>query len=203
VGEYHVWLPHTVDYGVWRVSPSPRALELREGRVSEDPTTMQHDEYPTVNGYSGTGDVTAEVVYVNYGLIEDYATLDSLGVSVRGKVAIARYGRSFRGIKAREAERHGAAALLIYSDPLDAGFVRDDVYPAGPMRPAQGIQRGSVYNGTGDPPTPGGPSRAGVQRIPLSLAGVSRSPGVAHVDAIHADGHRGDPCRSTLRTNSI
>ena len=71
---------------------------------------------------------------MNYGLIEDYAQLDSMGVSVKGKIAIARYGRSFRGIKAREAEKHGAVALLIYSDPQDDGFVVGDVYPEGPMR---------------------------------------------------------------------
>ena len=86
-------------------------------------------QVPPFNGYTGDGDVTAEVVYVNYGLIEDYKTLDSLGVSVRGKIAIARYGRSFRGIKAREAERHGAVGLIMYSDPQDDGYFRGDVYP--------------------------------------------------------------------------
>ena len=99
--------------------------------------------------------MTAEVVYVNYGLIEDYAQLDSMGVSVKGKIAIARYGRSFRGIKAREAEKHGAVALLIYSDPQDDGFVVGDVYPDGPMRNSDGVQRGSILNPDGDPSTPG------------------------------------------------
>lgn len=176
VGEYEVWLPHTVDYGVWRVSPAPRQLELREGRVPEDPTTMQHDEYPTVNGYSGTGDVTGEVVYVNYGLIEDYAQLDSIGVSVRGKVVIARYGRSFRGIKAREAEKRGALALLMYSDPQDDGYVRGDVYPEGAYRNERGVQRGSVMNGAGDPSTPGYASTRGAARIPLDQMPVPRIP---------------------------
>jgi len=176
VREYQVWLPHTIEYGVWRMDGAPRELELREGRIPEDPTTMQHDEYPTVNGYSGTGDVTGEVVYVNYGLIEDYAQLDSLGVSVRGKIAIARYGRSFRGIKAREAERRGALALLMYSDPADDGFVRGDVYPEGPFRNARGVQRGSVMNGAGDPSTPGYPSKAGARRIPLDSMPVPRIP---------------------------
>ena len=143
VREYQVWLPHTIEYGVWRIVPEPRQLDLREGRIPEDPTTMAHDEYPTVNGYSGTGDVTGEVVYVNYGLIEDYAQLDSLGVSVRGKIAIARYGRSFRGIKAREAEKRGALALLMYSDPADDGYVRGDVYPEGPYRKHAGCSEGA------------------------------------------------------------
>lgn len=176
VREYHVWLPHTIEYGVWRISPSPKELDLREGRVAEDPTTLAHDEYPTVNGYSGTGDVTGEVVYVNYGLVEDYAVLDSLGVSVRGKIAVARYGRSFRGIKAREAEKHGALALLMYSDPADDGYVQGDVYPEGPFRNDRGVQRGSVMNGAGDPSTPGYPSLANARRIPEAQMPVPRIP---------------------------
>jgi N-acetylated-alpha-linked acidic dipeptidase len=175
VRAYEVWMPHPTSIRVWRASPDSRELNLAEGPVAGDSTSTL-TEVPPINGYGGSGDVTAEVVYVNYGLIEDYATLDSLGVSVRGKVAVARYGRSFRGIKAREAERHGAVALLIYSDPQDDGFVRGDVYPAGPMRPSQGIQRGSVFNGAGDPTTPGTPSRAGAKRIPLAEAAVSRIP---------------------------
>jgi len=120
--------------------------------------------------------VRGEVVYVNYGLIEDYAQLDSMGVSVKGKIVIARYGRSYRGIKAREAERHGAVGLMIYSDPADDGYVRGDVYPAGPMRPSQGIQRGSVMNPNGDPSTPGYPSTANAKRIPLSQMDVPHIP---------------------------
>lgn len=176
VREYEVWLPHTVEYGVWRIAPAPKRLDLGEGSVPSDPTTVAHPEYPTVNGYSGTGDVTGEVVYVNYGLIEDYAQLDSIGVSVAGKIAIARYGRSFRGIKAREAERRGALALLMYSDPADDGFVRGDVYPEGPWRNERGVQRGSVMNGAGDPSTPGYASVAGAPRIPLDQMPVPRIP---------------------------
>lgn len=175
VRTYDVWMPHPTSVRIWRVSPSPRELSLREGPVPGDSTSLL-PEVPPINGYGGSGDATAEVVYVNYGLIEDYATLDSLGVSVRGKIAIARYGRSFRGIKAREAERHGAAALVLYSDPQDDGYVRGDVYPVGPMRPPQGFQRGSVFNGNGDPTTPGTPSRRGGARISPSEAGVSKIP---------------------------
>jgi N-acetylated-alpha-linked acidic dipeptidase len=116
------------------------------------------------------------VVYVNYGLIEDYARLDSLGVSVRGKIAMARYGRSFRGIKAREAERHGAVGLVIYSDPADDGYARGDVYPDGPMRNEHGVQRGSVMNANGDPSTPGRPSTEGAVRIPVGEMGLPRIP---------------------------
>ena len=176
VREYEVWLPHTVEYGVWRISPDAKRLDLREGSTPSDPTTVAHPEYPTVNGYSGTGDATGEVVYVNYGLIEDYAKLDSMGVSVKGKIAIARYGRSFRGIKAREAEKRGALALLMYSDPADDGYVRGEVYPEGPYRNERGVQRGSVMNGAGDPSTPGYPSKAGAPRIPLDSMPVPRIP---------------------------
>src|SRR4029079_18733176 len=167
---YEVWMPHPTSIRVWRASPDSRELNLAEGPVAGDSTSTLPEVQP-INGYGGTGDVTAEVVYVNYGLIEDYTTLDSLGVSVRGKVVLARYGRSFRGIKAREAERHGAAALLIYSDPQDDGFVRGDVYHAGPMRHTQGVQRASVCNGAGDPTTPGTPSRTGAARITPAQAG--------------------------------
>jgi N-acetylated-alpha-linked acidic dipeptidase len=128
------------------------------------------------NGYGAAGDVRGEVVYVNYGLIEDYTQLDSMGVSVKGKIAVARYGRSFRGIKAREAEKHGALGLIIYSDPADDGYVRGDVYPAGPMRPSQGIQRGSVMNMNGDPSTPGYPSTANARRIAVASMDVPRIP---------------------------
>ncbi|HEY6109368.1 MAG TPA: PA domain-containing protein, partial [Gemmatimonadales bacterium] len=148
VKPYEVYLPHVDTVQAWllprRGAPAQR-LSLAEPAVAGNPVTAG-PQVPPFNGYTGDGDVTAEVVYVNYGLIEDYKALDSLGVSVRGKIAIARYGRSFRGIKAREAERHGAVGLIMYSDPQDDGYVRGDVYPKGPMRPAGGIQRGSILN---------------------------------------------------------
>ena len=175
VRAYDVFMPIPTAVHVWRVSPSPKELPLAEPRVAIDPTSAQA-AYPTVNGYSGEGDATADVVYVNYGLIEDYAKLDSLGVSVKGKVVVARYGRSFRGIKAREAEKHGAVALLIYSDPQDDGYVRGDVYPEGPMRPPRGVQRGSVMNDDGDPSTPGYPSTSGAKRLPESAMAIPHIP---------------------------
>ncbi|HXT18138.1 MAG TPA: M28 family metallopeptidase [Gemmatimonadaceae bacterium] len=164
VRSYDVWMPHPVSVHAARVSPRPKELSLAEPPVAGDPTSALA-QYPTVNGYSGEGDVTADVVYVNYGLIEDYAQLDSMGVSVKGKIAIARYGRSFRGIKAREAEKHGAVGLFIYSDPQDDGYVVGDVYPDGPMRNSAGVQRGSILNSDGDPSTPGYGSKAGVPRL--------------------------------------
>jgi N-acetylated-alpha-linked acidic dipeptidase len=178
VRSYDVWMPHTTMIQAWRVAPDTLALHLAEGPVPEDTTSWTAQEAVIANGYSGTGDVTAPVVYVNYGLIEDYAQLDSMGVSVKGKIAVARYGRSYRGIKAREAEKRGAVGLIIYSDPADDGFVRGDVYPEGPMRASQGVQRGSILNPNGDPSTPGYPSRPGVKRLPVSELDVSRIPSV-------------------------
>src|SRR5205085_12445019 len=175
VRRYDIWMPHATDVNVWRVAPDSLRLNLSEPVLPNDPASAL-PQYPTVNGYSGQGDVTGEVVYVNYGLIEDEAGFDSLGVPERGKIAIARYGRSFRGIKAREAERHGAVALIIYSDPQDDGFVRGDVYPDGPMRPAAGVQRGSILNGDGDPSTPGYASKSGAPRLAADKMDISHIP---------------------------
>ncbi len=175
VRTYDIWMPHPTAVHLWRTDKGARELSLAEPAVPGDATSALA-QYPTVNGYSGVGDVNGEIAYVNYGLIEDYAQLDSLGVSVKDKIVVARYGRSFRGIKAREAEKHGAIALIIYSDPQDDGFVRGDVYPAGPMRPAGGVQRGSVLNVDGDPSTPGYPSTANAKRIPLDQMDVPHIP---------------------------
>ncbi len=175
VRSYDIWMPHPTSVQVARVSPQPKELSLPEPPVAGDPTSKLW-QYPTVNGYSGQGDVTADVVYVNYGLIEDYAQLDSMGISVKGKIAIARYGRSFRGIKAREAEKNGAMGLLIYSDPQDDGFVVGDVYPEGPMRNSAGVQRGSILNPDGDPSTPGYGSTAGVPRLTPEQMTISHIP---------------------------
>jgi len=176
VRAYSVWMPHPLSTKVWRIAPDPIELDLKEGSVAEDTTSSAFPQVMAFNGYGAAGDVSGEVVYVNYGLIEDYAQLDSMGVSVKGKIAIARYGRSYRGIKAREAEKHGAAGLLIYSDPADDGYMRGDVYPKGPMRPSQGIQRGSVMNPNGDPSTPGYPSTANARRIPVAQMEIPRIP---------------------------
>ena len=161
---YDVWLPHATGVRVWRMGRDTMELKLAEPPIAGDAVTSL-PPYLTVNGSSGAGSAEGEMVFVNYGLIEDYATLDSLGVSVKGKVVLARYGRSFRGIKSREAQKRGAVALLIYTDPADDGYTRGEVYPDGPMRPVEGVQRGSVYNGTGDPLTPGYASKPGAPRL--------------------------------------
>jgi N-acetylated-alpha-linked acidic dipeptidase len=139
-------------------APTKYAAKLQEPVVPEDPTSNQRDEQlPTYNAYSHDGDVTAPLVYVNYGLPDDYDRLQRLGVSVKGAIVIARYGESWRGIKPKVAAEHGAVGCLIYSDPRDDGYFGGDVFPKGPMRPDQGVQRGSVMdfasNYPGDPLT--------------------------------------------------
>jgi N-acetylated-alpha-linked acidic dipeptidase len=141
------------------IAPTHYAAKLQELTLAEDPTSGQRDEQlPTYNAYSRDGDVTAPLVYVNYGLPEDYDRLQRLGVSVEGAIVIARYGNSWRGIKPKIAAEHGAVGCLIYSDPKDDGYFGGDVFPKGGMRPDQGVQRGSVMDFAssypGDPLTP-------------------------------------------------
>ena len=182
--QYDVWLPHATSVKITRLGATPLVLDLSEPPIPGDPATAL-PQYPTVNGSSGAGVSEGELVFVNYGLIEDYAVLDSLGVSVKGKIVLARYGRSFRGIKAREAEKRGAIATLIYTDPADDGFARGDMYPEGPMRPNRGVQRGSVFNGAGDPLTPGYASKPGAPRIALEQAVLPKYP-VVPISAANA-----------------
>lgn len=171
-----LYMPHPIEVSVERTWPDPEAFDLSEPPLPEDPATG-FDPVPVFNAYSGTGVAEGEVVFAGYGLPADYRALDSAGVSVRGKIVLARYGRSFRGIKAREAEGRGAVGLLLYSDPANDGYVRGEVYPAGPMRPERGVQRGSVLNATGDPSTPRGPSLPGAERVPVDeMTGVARIP---------------------------
>ena len=167
--EYTIYLPQPDTVAAW-VLNGRRVERLSLAEPGTGP------QVPPFNGYSGDGDVTAEVVYVNFGLIEDYTTLDSLGISVRGKIAIARYGRSFRGIKAREAQKRGAVGLIVYSDPQQDGYFQGDVYPKGPMRNADGIQRGSMMNGNGDPTTPSWPSIEGARRVPEDSLAIPKIP---------------------------
>jgi len=141
------------------VEPTRFTAKLQEPTVDLDPTSHQHDEQlPTYNAYSIDGDVTAPLVYVNYGIPEDYEQLERLGVSVKGAIVIARYGASWRGIKPKLAAEKGAVGCIIYSDPKDDGFYHGDVFPEGPWRPQDGVQRGSVMDMPlypGDPLTPG------------------------------------------------
>ena len=153
--------------------PTAFRASLREPPIPSDPTTSQTSEQlPTYNAYSADGDVTAPLVYVNYGNREDYEQLDRLGISVKGAIVIARYGHGWRGVKPKVAAEHGAIGCIIYSDPKGDGYFEGDVYPAGGWRPAKGVQRGSVMDTDypGDPLTPGVGATANAKRLPLKEA---------------------------------
>jgi N-acetylated-alpha-linked acidic dipeptidase len=153
------------------LGPEKFEAKLDEPVIKVDPTSDQKSEQlPTYNAYSRDGDVTAPLVYVNYGAPADYEQLAAMGVSVKGAIVIARYGQTWRGIKPKVAAEHGAVGCIIYSDPRDDGYFRGDTYPDGPMRPPDGAQRGSVMDMPvypGDPQTPGVGAVAGVKLIPL------------------------------------
>jgi N-acetylated-alpha-linked acidic dipeptidase len=167
--QYDVLLPYPSQPSIVElVAPTRERLQLQEPVLPEDPSSSNPKIIPLFNGYSASGDVTAPVVYVNYGLPTDYEALKKLGVDVKGKIAVARYGNSFRGVKAKVAEENGAVGLIIYSDPADDGYVQGDVYPKGPWRPVDSAQRGSVqylFQYPGDPLTPGRPSVPGQPRL--------------------------------------
>jgi N-acetylated-alpha-linked acidic dipeptidase len=176
---------HIEQFDVLFPTPKERAVELVEGgpkfvaklqepALKEDPTSSQQSEQlPTYNAYSIDGDLTAPLVYVNYGIPEDYEQLERMGVSVKGKIVIARYYHSWRGIKPKVAAEHGAVGCLIYSDPHEDGFVQGETFPAGAWRPKDGVQRGSVADMPfypGDPLTPGVGATKNAKRLKIEDA---------------------------------
>src|SRR4051794_34433255 len=155
--------------------PTRFTAKLEEPALPNDPTSNQKSEQlPTYNAYSPDGDVTAPLVFVNYGLPEDYEKLERLGISVKGAIVIAKYYHSWRGVKPKVAAEHGAIGCLIYSEPHDDGYTVDNVFPAGPMRNPDGVQRGSVMdfasNSPGDPLTPGVGATADAKRLSVKEA---------------------------------
>src|SRR5712671_3411508 len=190
--EYQVLLPFPRTPSIVElVAPRRERLQVREDIVSEDPSSSSKKIVPLFNGYGASGDITAPLVYVNYGLPNDYEDLRKAGVEVKGKIAIARYGNSFRGVKAKVAEDNGAIGLIIYSDPADDGFTQGEVYPKGPWRPESSAQRGSVqflFIYPGDPLTPGLPAIPGTPRLKkeqaLNLPHIPVQP-ISYGDAQH------------------
>ncbi|MBI4420526.1 MAG: M28 family peptidase [Gemmatimonadetes bacterium] len=155
------------------LAPEPYVAKLAEPVIREDKDSGDPGQLPTYNAYSADGDVTAELVYVNYGIPEDYEQLARLGIEVKGKIVIARYGQSWRGIKVKVAAEHGAVGCIIYSDPREDGYYVGDVYPKGPMRNETGVQRGSVMDMPlypGDPLTPGWGAVPGSRKLPRAEA---------------------------------
>lgn len=174
IEEFQVLFPVPTERLLEMVAPTKFTAKLEEQTLKDDPTSGQKSEQlPTYNAYSADGDVTAPLVYVNYGVPADYVELDRRGISVKGAIVIARYGGSWRGIKPKVAYEHGAVGCLIYSDPKDDGYAQGLTYPAGPWRPSDGVQRGSVMDMptySGDPLTPGVGATKNAKRLAIKDA---------------------------------
>ena len=177
---YDVFLNHPKHVSLKLTSPVEEELSLREEPFEVDKDSTMDGMFPAFHGYGASGTAEGQVVYVNYGTPADYTRLAGMGISVDGKIALARYGAVFRGLKVKEAQDRGALGVLIYSDPADDGYMRGDLYPDGPMRPGSAIQRGSVLflsHVPGDPSTPGWPSTSGAKRLPRdAMANVPKIP---------------------------
>lgn len=174
IEQFDVLFPTPKERKLELVAPTHFTASLQETPVAGDPTSGQTaEQLPTYNAYSADGDVTGPLVYVNYGIPADYDSLARRGISVKGAIVIARYGGSWRGIKPKVAAEHGAIGCIIYSDPRDDGYAQGDVVPVGPMRPPQGVQRGSVADMPvypGDPLTPGVGATKDAKRLALKDA---------------------------------
>jgi N-acetylated-alpha-linked acidic dipeptidase len=174
IENFDVLFPTPLERIVELVSPTTFKASLQETALPLDPTSNQQaEQLPSYNAYSVDGDVTGPLVFVNYGVPADYEELEQRGVSVKGAIVIAKYGGSWRGIKPKVAAEHGAIGCLIYSDPRDDGYAGGDVFPKGPMRPAQGVQRGSVADMPvypGDPLTPGVGATKTAKRLAVAQA---------------------------------
>ena len=171
IENFDVLFPTPKERLVELIEPTRFTAKLEEPTIPEDPTSSQHDEQlPTYSAFSADGDVTGPLVYVNYGVPQDYEQLERLGISVKGAIVIARYGGSWRGIKPKVGAEHGAVGCLIYSDPSGDGYYQGDVYPNGAFRPPDGVQRGSVTDDTlyaGDALTPGVGATKDAKRLAL------------------------------------
>jgi N-acetylated-alpha-linked acidic dipeptidase len=174
IASYYVLFPTPKTRLLELTGQKPFKAKLEEATLKEDRTSGQKaEQLPTYNAYSADGDVTAELVFVNHGIPADYEELERMGVEVKGKIVIAKYGGSWRGIKPKVAYEHGAVGCIIYSDPRDDGYGQGDVYPEGAFRPKDGVQRGSVMDMPvypGDPLTPGVGATKDAKRLDRSEA---------------------------------
>ena len=171
---FDVLMPFPIIRKLEMVGPNKVSLQLKEPALDEDATSgITKDLLPGFNAFSADGDVTAELVYVNYGIPADYEELERLGIEVEGKIILARYGGSWRGIKPKVAREKGAIGCILYSDPKDDGYFQGDVYPDGPYRMEHGLQRGSVLDMPlypGDPLTPGKGAKPDAKRLAIEDA---------------------------------
>src|SRR6185312_8727429 len=196
---FNVLFPTPKERVLELIAPTTYVAKLQEPPVPGDPTSGQTSEQlPTYNAYSIDGDVTAPLVFVNYGLPEDYDHLQRLGVSVKGAIVIAKYGHSWRGIKPKVAGEHGALGCIIYSDPRDDGYFEDNVFPEGPTRPAEGVQRGSVMDfaasNPGDPLTPGIGATPNAKRL-----SVKEAPSISKIPVLPISYGDAQPLLAALR----
>ena len=176
----HLSTPHKISAAI--VAPRQESLDTREPASSIDNDSGHAALGPAFVAYSASGSITAPVVYVNYGLPDDYARLEQAGVAVRGRIALARYARSHRAVKIHTAQTNGAAGIIIYSDPADDGFVRGPVWPKGPWRADFQVQRGNgkySWFWHGDPLTPGIAALAGAATLdPATAPTLPRIPAI-------------------------
>ena len=174
IAEYQIVLPVPKTRELELTAPGSYRATLNEDTLEADPSTAVREELlPPYNAYSTDGEVEGELVFVNYGIPEDYEILERHGIDVAGKIAIARYGKSWRGIKPKLAGEKGAIGTIIYSDPADDGYGKGDVYPAGPYKHESGVQRGSVMDMPtypGDILTPGVGATKSAKRLALDAA---------------------------------
>jgi N-acetylated-alpha-linked acidic dipeptidase len=198
IEQFDVLFPTPKNRALELIEPVHYVAKLQEPAVASDPTSDQTSEQlPSYNAYSVDGDVTARLVYVNFGVPKDYETLDRLGISVKGAIVIARYGKSWRGIKPKVAAEHGAIGCIIYSDPHEDGYFSGDVFPRGPMRNGDGVQRGSVADMPlypGDPLTPGVAAKGDVARL-----SVKDAPTITKIPVLPISYHDARPLLAELK----
>ncbi|HEU5181012.1 MAG TPA: M28 family metallopeptidase [Candidatus Polarisedimenticolia bacterium] len=180
ITSYSVLLNYPKSVSLKMLEPAVQELSLVETGNLRDKDSYSSDAFPAFHGYGASGTAAGQVIYANYGSDEDFKKLDAMEISVKGRIVLVRYGGIFRGLKVREAQEHGAAGVIIYSDPADDGYMKGDIYPDGPMRPPGSLQRGSVQflsYGPGDPQTPGYASTPSAKRVAQDkLPGIPKIP---------------------------
>lgn len=194
---YNVLFPTPVTRVLEMTAPNSYKALLKEPELKEDATSGQKGQLPVYNAWSADGDVTGELVFVNYGLPEDYEELAKMGINVKGKIVIAKYGRSWRGIKPKVAQEQGAIGCIIYSDPKEDGYYQGDVYPKGAFKNEFGAQRGSVMDMViypGDPLTPGVGATKGAKRI----ASHDAAPNLLKIPVLPISYHDAQPLLAAL-----
>lgn len=197
IDTYHVLFPTPKIRLLEMTAPSAFKALLKEPALKEDGTSAQENQLPTYNAWSADGDVTGQLVFVNYGLPQDYEMLRRLGIDVKGKIVIAKYGHSWRGIKPKVAQEHGAIGCIIYSDPADDGYAQGDVYPKGSYKNEYGVQRGSIMDMViypGDPLTPGVGATENVQRF----SSHNEAPNLLKIPVLPISYHDAQPMLAAL-----